>query len=162
MACDILCLLKCSVQFSSVTQSCPTLQTHGLQHARLPCPSPTPGACSNSCPSSRWCHPTILSSVIPTPSDFTLSQHPGLFQWVSSSHRVAKVLEFQLQHQSFQWIFRTDWFPLGLTGLISLPSKGLSRVFSNTSVQKHLFFGAKLSLWSNFHIHTWRQWWFSR
>ena len=151
-----------NVQFSSVTQSCPTLQTHGLQHARLPCPSPTPGAYSNSCPSSRWCHPTILSSVIPIPSDFTLSQHPGLFQWISSSHQVAKVLEFQLQHQSFQWIFRTDWFPLGLTGLISLPSKGLSRVFSNTSVQKHLFFGAKLSLRSNFHIHTWRQWWFSR
>ena len=92
---------------------------------------------------------------------FTLSQHQGLFQWVSSSHQVAEVLEFQLQHQSFQWIFRTDWFPLGLTGLISLPSKGLSRVFSTTTVQKHQFFGAKLSLWFNFHIHTWQQWRFS-
>ena len=94
-------------------------------------------------------HP--LSS--PSPPIFNLSQHQGLFQWVSSSNQLAKVLEFQLQHQSFQWIFR-DWFPLGWTGLMSLQSKGLSRVFSNTTVQKHQFFSAQLSLWSNSHIDT--------
>ena len=86
-------------------------------------------------------HP--LSS--PFPPSFNLSQHQGLFQWVNSSHQVAKILEFQLQHQSFQWIFRAD-FPLGWTGLISLQSKGLSRVFSNTTVQKHQFSGTQLSL----------------
>ena len=76
----------------------------------------------------------------PSPSALNLSQHQGLFQWVSSSHQVAKVLELQLQHQSFQWI--QGWFPLGLIGFISLQSKGLSRVFSNNILQKHLFFGA--------------------
>ena len=81
---------------------------HGLQHARLPCPSPTPGAYSNSCPSCQWCHPTISSSVITSPPSFNLSQHQGLFQWVSSFHQVAIVLQFQLKHQSFQWIFRID------------------------------------------------------
>ena len=82
---------------------------HGLQHARLPCPSSSPGACSNSCPSSWWCHPTILSSVISFSSHLQSSQHQGLFQWASSSHQVAKVLELQLQPQSFQWIFRIDF-----------------------------------------------------
>ena len=82
---------------------------HGLQHARLHCPSPTPRAYSNSCPSSRWCHPTISSSVVPFSPTFNLSQHQGLFKWVSSSHEVAKVLELQLQHQSFQWTPRTDF-----------------------------------------------------
>ena len=98
-------------------------------------------------------HP--LSS--PSPPAFNLSQHQGLFKWVGSSHQVAKVLEFQLQHQSFQSVQSNiqDWFPLGLTGLISLQSKGLSRVFSNTIVQKHPFFGAQLSLWSHSPIHTW-------
>ena len=96
-----------SVQFSSVAQS----WTHDLQRDRLPCPSPSLGACSNSCPSSWWCHPAIssfhpLSS--PSPPAFSLSQHQGLFQWVSSLNQVAKILEFQLQHPSFQWIFRTD------------------------------------------------------
>ena len=86
-----------------------SLWPHGLQHTRLPCPSPTPGACSNSCPSSWWCHPTISSSVITFPPAFNLFQHQGLLQWVSSSHQVAKVLEFQLHHQSCQWIFRTDF-----------------------------------------------------
>ena len=95
-----------SIQFSrSVVSN--SLQPHGLQHARLPCPSPTPRAYSNSCPSSQWCHPTISSSV--SPPALNLSQHQGLFQGVSSSHQVAKVLEFQLQYQSFQWIFRTDF-----------------------------------------------------
>ena len=95
-------------------------------------------------------HPLSSSS----PPAFNLSQHQGFFQWASSSHQVAKVLQLLLQHQSFQWIFRTD-FPLGLTGWISLQSKGLSRVFSNTTVQKHQFFSAQPSLWSNSNIHTW-------
>ena len=86
-----------------------SLRPHRLQHARLPCPSPTPRAYSNSCPLSQWCHPTISSSAIPFSSDFNLSQYQDLFQWVSSLHQVAILLEFQLQHQSFQWIFRTDF-----------------------------------------------------
>ena len=97
-----------SVQFSLSVVS-DSLQPSGLQHARLPHPSPTPGAYSNSCPSSRWCHPTILSSVVPFSPAFSLSQHQGVFQWICFSHQVAKVLELQLQHQSFQWIFRTDF-----------------------------------------------------
>ena len=98
-----------SVQFShSVVSN--SLQPHGLQHARIPCPSSTPRVCSNTCLSSWWCHPTISSSVIPSPPPFNLSQHQSLFLGVSSSHQVAKVLEFQFQHQSFQWIFRTDFF----------------------------------------------------
>ena len=98
----------CSVQFSRSVVS-DFLWPHGLQHARPPCPSPTPGACSNSCPLNWWCHPTISSSVIPFPPAFNLSQHQGLFKWLSSSHQVAKVLELQPQHQSFQWIFRIDF-----------------------------------------------------
>ena len=109
-----LCLLCCPtyriiVQFSSVTQSCPTLQPHGLEHARLPWPSPTPGACSNTCPSSWWCHPIISSSVVPFSShlqSFTASGYFPMSQFFAS---VAKVLKFQLQHQFFQWIFRTDF-----------------------------------------------------
>ena len=96
-------------------------------------------------------HP--LSSL--SPLTFYLSQHQGLFKWVGSLHQVLKVLELQLQHQSFQWIFRTDFLNIGWTGWLSLQSKGLSRVFSNTTVQKHQFFGAQLSLQSNSHIHTW-------
>ena len=103
--------------FSSVTQSCLTLcdpmnhSTPGLpvpQHARPPCPSPTPRVHPNPRPLSWWCHPTISSSVIPF-SRLNLSQHQGLFQWVSSSHPVAKVLELQLQHGSFQPIFKVDF-----------------------------------------------------
>ena len=74
------------------------------------------GTCSNSCPSSQWCHPTISSSVVPSPPAFNLFQHQGLFKWVSSLHQVAKLLEFQLQHQSFQWIFKTDILQNGLVG----------------------------------------------
>ena len=96
-----------SIQFSCLVMS-NSLQPHGLEHVRLSCPSPPPRACSNSCPSSQWCYLTISSSV-PLSSAFNLSQHQGLFQWVSFSHQVAKVLELQLQHQSFQWIFRTDF-----------------------------------------------------
>ena len=104
-----------SVQFSHSGMS-DSLRPHGLQHARLPCPSPTPWVYSNSCPLS-WCaiqpsHP--LSS--PSPSAFNISQHQDLFKWVSSSHQVAKVLELQLQHQSFQWIFRTDFLQDRLVG----------------------------------------------
>ena len=86
-----------------------SLWPHGLQHARLSCPSPTPRACSNSCPSSRWCYPITHSLSSPSSPAFNLSQHQGLFQWVCSLHQMAKVLEFQLQHQSFQWIFRADF-----------------------------------------------------
>ena len=95
-----------SVQFSHSVVS-DSLWSHGLPHTGLPCPSPTPGACSNSCLSSWWCHPTISSSS-PSPPALNLSQHQGLFQWVSSSHQVAKILEFQLQHQYLQWTPRTD------------------------------------------------------
>jgi len=96
-----------------VAQSCPTpcnlsLQPHRLQYARLPYLSLSPGVCSNSCPLSQWCHPTIWSPVTPSPPALSLSQHEGLFKWVSSLHQVAKVLEFQLQPQSFQWIFTVD------------------------------------------------------
>ena len=94
--------------FSSVTQSYPTLQPHELQHARLPYPSPTPGVHSNSCPSSRWCHPAFSCSVVPFSSCPQSLPHQGLFQWVNSSHEVAKVLEFQPQHRSFQRTARTD------------------------------------------------------
>ena len=97
-----------SVEFShSIVSS--SLWPSGLQHTRPPCPSPTPEVYTNSSPWSRWCHPTILASVTPSPPVFNLSQHQGLFKWVSSLYQVAKVLEFQLQHQSFQWIFRTDF-----------------------------------------------------
>ena len=85
------------------------LWPHGLQHSRPPCPSPALGVYSNSCLLSWWCHPTISSSVVLSPPTFKLSQHQDLFKWVSSLHQVARVLEFQLHHQSFQWIFRTDF-----------------------------------------------------
>ena len=141
------------VQFTCSVVS-DSLQPHWLQHARLPCPSPTHRACSNSCPSSRWCHPAISSSVVPFTSclqsfpesgSFSISQlfaSGGQSIGVSAS---ASVLPMNIQ----------DWFSLGWTGWISLQSKGLSRVFSNTTVQKHQFFGAQLSLKSNSHIHTW-------
>ena len=141
-----------SVQFSSVTQSCPTL--YGLQHARLLRPSPTPRAYSNSYPLSQWCHPAISSSVVPF--SFCLQSCPALGSFpegqffVSGGQSIgvsasASVLPMNIQ----------DWFPLGWTGWICLLSKGLSSVFSNTTVQKHQFFSAQLSSWSNSHIHTW-------
>ena len=143
-----------SVQFSSVTQLCPTLQPCGLQHARPPCPLPTPGVYSSSCPLSQWCHPTISSSVVPFSSclqSFPTSESFQMSQFFTSGGQStgasasASVLPVNTQ----------DWSPLGWTGWISLQSKELSRVFSNTTVQKHQFFGTQLSLWSNFHIHTW-------
>ena len=142
-----------SVQFSHSVVS-DSLRPHGLQHARPSCPSPSPGVCSNSCPSSRWCHPTISSSVIPFSfclQSFPASRSYPLSQFFSSGGQSIGVspsaLDFpkNIQH----------WFPLGLIGLISVQSKGLSRVFSNTTVQNHQFFGAQLSSWSNSHIHTW-------
>ena len=106
---------------SSVSQSCLTLQPHGLQHARLPCPSPAPRAYSNSCPSLQWCHPTIWSSVVPFSSHLSFPAS-GSFpttrskERVSSLHQVAKVFEFLPQHQFFQWIFRTDFLYDWLVG----------------------------------------------
>ena len=138
------CFSLSSVQFSHSVMS-DSLRPHGLQHARLPCPSPTPGAYSNSCPLHQWCHPTISSSVIPFSSHLQSFPASGSFPvgrffksdgqsiGVSAS---ASVLPVNIQ----------DWFPLGLTGLISLQSKGLSRVLLNTTVQKHQFFSAQLSL----------------
>ena len=132
------------VQFSHSAMS-DSLLTHGLQHARTPCPSPTPGIHSNSRPSSQWCHPNISSSVIPfssCPQSFPASGSFPRSQFFTSGGRIigvsasASVLPMNIQ----------DWFPLGWTGWISLHSKGLSRVFSNTTVQKHQFFTAQLSL----------------
>ena len=150
-------LCVCVYQFSSVAQSCLTLcepmnrSTPGLLvHHQLP--EFTQTHVHRVSDAIQPSHP--LSS--PSPSASNLSQYQGLFQWVGSSHQVAKVLELQFQHQfqTFQWIFK-DWFPLGLTGLISLQSKGLSRVFSSTTIRKHQFFGTQLSLWFNSHIHKW-------
>ena len=130
-----------------------SLWPHRLQHARLPCPSPNPGACSNLCPLSQGCNPTISSSVILSRPAINRSQHQDLFQSVSYSHKLAKILKFWFQHQSSMNI--QHWFALRLTGLISLQFKGLSRVFSNTTVHKHQFFSAQLSLWPYLHIYTW-------
>ena len=141
-----------SVQFSSSVVS-NSLQPHGVQHASLPCPSPIPGACSNSCPLTQWCHPTISSSVIPFSSCPQSVPASGFFQmsqlFTSGGQSIgvsasASVLPLNSQ----------DWFPLGWTSWISLLSKGFSRVFSNTTVQKHQFFGTQPSLWSNSHIRT--------
>ena len=175
-----------------------SLRPHESQHARPPCPSPTPGVHSNSCPSSWWCHPAISASVIPFSScpqslpeseSFPRSQ---LFAWggqsigvsalasflpkntqdwsllectgwislqskglsrVSSLHEVAKVLEFQLQHQSFQRTPRADLFRMDWLDLLAV--QGTLKSLSNTTVQKHQFFSAQLSSQSNSHIHTW-------
>ena len=121
-----------------------SLQPHGLQHARPPCPSPTPRVHSDSHPSSQWCHPGISSSVIPfscprsfpASGSFPMSQ---FFAWGSQSIAVSASASVLPKNNR-------DCFPLGWTGLISLQSKGLSRVFSNTTVQKHQFFGSQLSL----------------
>ena len=131
---------------------CNSLRPHGLQHTRLRCCSPSPGVFSNSCPLIQWCHPTILFSVIPfyfclqffpASGSFPLSQ---LFMWGGqniTASASALVLPTNMQ----------GWFPLGLTDLVSLLSKGLSRVFSSTAVRRHQFFSAQPSLWSNSHIH---------
>ena len=106
--CKVRKLWLCSVQFSSSVVS-DSLWPHESQHIRPPCPSPTPRVHSDTSPLSRWCHPALSSSISPSPPAPNPSQHQSLFQWVNSLHEMAKVLEFQLQHQSFQWIFRTDF-----------------------------------------------------
>ena len=142
-----------SIQFSRSVVS-DSLRPHELQHARPPCPSPTPGIYPNPCPSSWWCHPSH-PPWSPSPPALNPSQHQGLFKWVSSSHQVAKILAFQKASTLVLPVNTQDWSPLGWTGWISLQSKGFSRVFSNTTVQKHQFFGAQPSSQSNSHIHTW-------
>ena len=144
--------------FSSVHFSCSvvsnSLWPHGLQHARPPCPSPTPGVYSNSCPLCWWCHQTISSSVIPFSSCLQSFPASGSFQMsqflVSGGQSIvlsasASVLPINIQ----------DRFPLGWTDWISFLSKGLSTVFSNTTVQKHQFFSAQLSSQSNSHTQAW-------
>ena len=128
------------LQFSRSVVS-DSLQPHGLQHTRPPCPSPTPGACSNSCLSSRWCHPTISSSVIPFSSSLQSFPASGSFQmsqfFSSGGQSIGASASASLLPMNIQ-----DWSPLGWTGWISLQSRGLSRVFSNTTVEKHRFFSA--------------------
>ena len=143
-------------QLSSVAQFlCNSLRPHGLQHTRLPSSSTIPRNCSNLCPSSQWYCPTNSSSVVPFSSCLQSFQNQGISQRVSSLHQVAlhsigvsasaSVLPMNIQ----------DWFPLGLTGIISLQSKWFSRVFSNTTNQKDQFFSIQVSLWCSSHIHTW-------
>ena len=142
---------RATVQFSHSVVS-DSLQPHG--HARPPCPSPTSRVYSNSCPLSQWCHPTISSSVVPfssCPQSFPASGSFQMSQFFTSGGQSigvsasASVLPVNIQ----------DRFPLGWTGWISLLSKGLSRVFSSTTVQEYQFFSVQPSLWSNSHIHTW-------
>ena len=131
-----------------------SLRSHEPQHARPPCPSSTPRVHPNPCPLSRWCHPTISSSVVPFssyPQSFPASGSFQMSQLIASGGQSigvsasASVLQMNIQ----------DWSPLGWTGWISLQSKGLSRGFSNITVQKHQFFCSQLSLQSNSHINTW-------
>ena len=130
-----------------------SLQPHGLQHARLPCPSPTPGAYCNSCPSSQWCHSTISSSVLPFSSCLQSFPESGSFPmnqfFASGGQSIGVSASTSVLPMNIQ-----GWFPLGLTGLISLQPKRLSRVFSNSTVQKHQFFSPQPSLWSNSHTQT--------
>ena len=136
-------LLSCLVVSDS-------LKPHGLQHTRIPCPSPSPRACSNSCPLSQWCHPTISSSVFPfssCPQSFPASGSFSMSR-LSASGGQSIGASISVPPRIIQ-----DWSPLGLTGFISLQSKGLSRVFSSTIIWKHQFFGTQTSLWSNTHIH---------
>ena len=130
-----------------------SLWSHGLQHTRPPCPSPAPRACLNSCPLNQWCHPTIASSVIPFSclKSFPASGSFLMCQlFTSGGQSIEALVSASVLPMNIQ-----DWFPLGLTGLNSLRSKGLSKVFSNTTVQKHQFLSVQPSLWSNSHIHTW-------
>ena len=148
------CLLfSHSVLFSRSVVS-DSLRPHESQHARLPCPSPTPGVHSDSRPSSRWCHPAISSAVVPFSScpqslpaseSFPMSQ---LFTWGGQSPGVSTLASFPPKESQ-------GWSPSEWTGWISLQFEGFSRVFSNTTVQKHQFFGTQLPSQSNSHIHTW-------
>ena len=152
--------IPCLPLFSSVQFSCSvvsdSLRPHESQHARLPCPSPTPGVHSDSCSSSQWCHPAISSLVIPFSScpqslpaseSFPMSQ---LFAWGGQSTGVSALASLLPKKSQ-------GWSPSEWTGWISLQSKGLSRVFSNTTVQKHQFFSTQPSSQSNSHTHTWPQ-----
>ena len=143
----LLLLFSHSVVFNS-------FWPHGLQHATLYCPLPSPWACSNSCPMRQWCHPTISSSVIPFSSFLLLLQSfpasrsfPVSWLFASGGQNIGASASVSVLPMNIR-----DWFPLGWTDLISLQSKGLSRVFSSTTVGKHQFFGAQPSLWSNSHI----------
>ena len=144
--------LCCSVQFSRSVVS-DSLWPHESQHARTACPSPTPGVYPNSCPLSPWCHPTISSSVVPfspSPQSFPASGSFKMSQlFASGGQSIGVSVSTSVLPMNTQ-----GWSPLGWTGWISLQSKGLSRVFSNTTVQKHQFFGAQVSFWSYSHIHT--------
>ena len=142
-----LFLFNCSVVSSS-------LQTPGLQHARLPYPSSSLSACSNSCPLSQWCHPTITSSVIPFSSCLQSFPASGSFQMSPFFASGGQSIGASAPASALP-VNTHCWFPLGLTVLISLLSKELSRVFSSTTVWKHQFFSTQPSLWSNSHIHTW-------
>ena len=140
---------------SAVSES---LWPHGLQHARLACPSLSPGVCSNLYSLKQWCHPTTSSFVIPFSSSLPFLPGWGfvfvfffqMSKFASGGQSIGVSASPTVLPMNIQ-----DWFPLGWTGWISLQSKGLSRVFSNTTVQKHQFFSPQLSLYSNSHIHTW-------
>ena len=142
-----------SVQFSlSVVSS--SLRPHESQHARPPCPSPTPGVYSNSCPSSQWCHPPISSSVIPFSS--CLQSFPASGSFLSSQFFTSGGQSIRISASTSVLPVNTqDWSPLGWTGLDLLAVKGTLKSLLNTTVQKHQFFGTQLSLESNSHIHIW-------
>ena len=146
--------MSSSVQVSSVAQSCLTLCNRELQHARPPCQSPAPGVHTNSCPWSWWCHPAISSSVFPFSSCLQSFPASGSFQmsqlFTSGGQNIGVSASTSVLPMNIQ-----DWSPLEWTGWISLQSKGLSRVFSVTTVQKYEFFGSQLSSQSNSHIHMW-------
>ena len=147
-----LTTITISVQFSCSVMS-DSLRPHEPQHTRPPRPSPTPGVHLNSCPLSRWCHPVISSSVVPFSS--CPQSFPGSGSFPMSHFFASGGQSFGVSASTSVLPMNTqDWAPLGWTGWISLQSKGLSRVFSSTTVQKHQFFGAQLSLWSNSHLHT--------
>ena len=140
----------------SVQFSCSVVSDYEMQHARPSCPSPTPRVYPNLCPLCWWCHPTTLSSVVPffsCPQSFPASGSSQISQlFASGGQSIGVSASASVRPMNTQ-----DWSPLGWTGWISLQSMGLSRVFSNTTVQKHQFFGTQLSSQSNSHIHTWPQ-----
>ena len=138
--------MQMKMTFSSVQFMSSSLWPSGLQHARLPCLSPSPGACSNSCLLSQWCHPAISSSVVPFSTCLQSFPASGSFPrsqfFASGGQNIGASASVSVLPVNIQ-----DWFPLGWTSLISLQSKGLSRDFSNTTIQKHQFFFAQFSLW---------------
>ena len=147
-------MFETDIRIFAVVQSLIHVQlftTHGLQHARLLCPSVSPRVCSNSCPLNQWCHPTIPSSVTPYsyPQSFPASGSFPMNQLFTSCGQSIGV-SASVHSMNIQ-----DWFPLGLTCLISLQSKELSRVFFSTTIWKHLFFRNQTYLWSNAHICLW-------